>query len=159
MVGLLSESVVETMKSFYRLRTAYKSLEAIHAMLESLDLESEAPPRTAGSTAPSTKSSHSIHGLKNKAKKSLDKAKPSGSGSASDDTDEGAPLEMPAMSRTMTQINRNVLETFAASGCMLCFGLLQLLLGLVPPSLARIMSVVGFRGGKLLLGRTNRKEG
>lgn len=33
-VGVLSESVVESVKSFYRLRTAYKNLEGIHTSLD-----------------------------------------------------------------------------------------------------------------------------
>ncbi|TGZ76878.1 hypothetical protein EX30DRAFT_336129 [Ascodesmis nigricans] len=152
-VGLLSESVMETMKAFYRLRTAYKSLEAIYAVIGHLDVDEEERPRTAASTvsvAPSKKSHKSGHHLRDKVRQSLDKARSGASSSAgSDDADEGTPLEMAVVSRTMTQINRNVLENFATSGCLLCFGLLQLLLGLVPPSLARIMSIVGFRGDRV----------
>ena len=43
---------------------------------------------------------------------------------------------------------RDDVEEFTSSGCSLCFGLLLLLVGMVPPSLGRIMSIVGFRGDR-----------
>lgn len=168
-VGILSESVVDTMKSFYRLRTAYKSLESVHNTIISLGLNLESPPPTASvrtksapssirsskaPAAPSVASSkHSKLSLK-KVKHDSKAPSPSNSDEALSDESSGSTpgLEMAgngaAMSRTLTQINRNILETFAVSGCLVCFGLLQLLLGLVPPSLGRIMSVVGFRGDR-----------
>jgi hypothetical protein len=48
---------------------------------------------------------------------------------------------------------RDEVEVFVKSGCSLCFGLMLLLLGMLPPSFGRVMSIVGFRGGRCTAAR------
>lgn len=105
------------MRSFYKLRTAYKALEAIHNTIEALNLEEKTQSRPAT-------------GLPE-----------------SDPEDKPIELKRTATARSIARLDLNTVEVFTTSGTNLCFGILLLLLGVVPPTLAKVMSIVGFRGG------------
>jgi hypothetical protein len=112
------------MKSFYKLRTAYKSLEAIHNTIEGLNLGQRlaSRPPTASSGTPRA--------------------------SISDPEDNPLELKRTLTARSQARLDTNTMEEFTTSGTNLCFGILLLLLGVVPPTLAKVMSIVGFRGGE-----------
>ena len=142
---MLSESFAETMRSFYKLRTAYKTLEGIHATLVDLQPEPEDAEISTSSSSSlhSTASSVSIHSQKSS-------TSTKGSRRSSKAWVRRNKMSRLSLSRTPTAAScmaRDEVERFTASGCNLCFGLLLLLLGMVPPSLGRVMSIVGFRGG------------
>ncbi|KAI5819746.1 hypothetical protein BZA77DRAFT_142537 [Pyronema omphalodes] len=147
-VGLLSESVAETLKSFYRLRTAYKTLEGIHNTLESLDFKIDYRAHSNRNTPEG-----SIHEADKPPKSSASSISVKTAKSAQSNA-EDKPLEMSMgnlslkRSSTKTRMSRDEVEIFTASGCSLCFGVLMLLLGMVPPSLGRVMSIVGFKGDR-----------
>jgi len=148
-VGLLSESVAETLRSFYRLRTAYKTLEGIHTAISAIptdddvDVTMTSTPRSRRSTesddARSSKAASTVSGSGSKEEEGITMCRPSSKASIA------------SLSKTKSRMARDEVEVFTRSGCALCFGLLLLLVGMVPPSLGRVMTIVGFRGGKRYL--------
>lgn len=142
-VGLLSESVAETLRSFYRLRTAYKTLEGIHTAISAIPTDDEVGTSTPASrrstesdSARSSKAASTVSGAGSKKEEGITMGKASSKAS------------VVSLRKTKSRMARDEVEVFTRSGCALCFGLLLLLLGMVPPSLGRVMSIVGFRGGR-----------
>ncbi|AOA61060.1 hypothetical protein PP7435_CHR1-0949 [Komagataella phaffii CBS 7435] len=56
----------------------------------------------------------------------------------------------PELDREQTQQNHDhsVIDEFIHSGVNLCFGILQVVLSLVPPTIGKVLSVVGFKGSR-----------
>jgi hypothetical protein len=142
-VGLLSESMGETLRAFYKLRTAYKTLEEIHATISTIDLAHDKATRRAGiseSTLPSGNISYSnLESAPNLANQPSD-------GLNMRDTGK---IEGGGMQTDRSVSNQDEIELFTASGSALCFGLLLLILGMVPTSLMYMLRIVGFHGGKI----------
>lgn len=140
--------MAETLKSFYRLRTAYKTLEGIHNSLEALDFKIDYGAHSDRNTPEG-----SIHDESEKTPGSSSSSISVKTAKSAQSTSNDKPLEMSMgnlslkRSSTKTRMSRDEVEIFTASGCSLCFGVLLLLLGMVPPSLGRVMSIVGFKGG------------
>ncbi|KAI5800121.1 outer membrane protein Iml2/Tetratricopeptide repeat protein 39 [Geopyxis carbonaria] len=135
-VGLLSESLVDTMKSFYKLRAAYKSLETLYITISTLESSKQTISDSHVSSA--ERLSNNLENGDNYMEIQYNKQ-----------SDISTTIKNP---RPGTSSSRNLskqsLEDFSASGCYLCFGLLLLLVSLVPPSLARVMTIVGFKGDR-----------
>ncbi|CAZ81126.1 unnamed protein product [Tuber melanosporum] len=150
-VGVLSESVVESMKAFYKMRSAYKTLEGLQAHV-AVALPNTPLARLDG-----------MGGSKVSLPKSL-KAPKRGSdhdgnslnaGMAGLDMRPASASEVPsrnssASRRSATSLDSqyNSMDKFIISGANMCFGMLLLILGMVPPSMKRIMAIVGFRGDR-----------
>ncbi|EHK44965.1 hypothetical protein TRIATDRAFT_128168 [Trichoderma atroviride IMI 206040] len=114
-VGVLHESLVEAMKSFYKLRKAFLTLDAIVASEEKIFKK------------PTPGSSRIISKLEDTSKLSL----------RSRDSDLSSDVELD-----------NPVDKFIHSGANMCFGVLLLILSLIPPAFSRILSVVGFHGDR-----------
>ncbi|KAL7275833.1 Mitochondrial outer membrane protein iml2 [Rhizina undulata] len=140
-VGVLSESVVESMRAFYKLRSAYKTLEGIHQTAAATALAASAnaskvsllkerggssEPLTPGSLAEDIADLKLAEGRGGKVKSS----------------------RASVVSNVESLHLSNPLDAFIHSGTNLCFGILLLILGMVPPSLGKVMSIVGFRGDR-----------
>lgn len=114
-VGVLNESVVEAMKSFYKLRKAFIILDGIIAAEAKAHVG--VPNETANNSNPD--------GLRSSASPELNSVH------AESELDITDPIDV-----------------FIHSGANMCFGLIHLILSLVPPAFSRILSVVGFRGDR-----------
>lgn len=153
-VGVLSESVVESMKAFYKLRTAYKTLEGIIDQMSKMQTPTQLDG--AGQSRQSL-----TNGISGGLGDNIRENEPSGlltpglgiksSGTSIRSTKSGSrPGSRPgSRSRPSTSHMQQdgLVDEFVTSGVNLCFGVLLLLLGMVPPSMRTIMSIVGFRGG------------
>ncbi|KAG5957882.1 hypothetical protein E4U57_001677 [Claviceps arundinis] len=116
-VGVLNESVVEAMKSFYKLRKAFIILDGIIAA------EAKAHVGVPNETT--------------------NKSNPDGSQSSAS----------PELNSVHTESESELditdpIDVFIHSGANMCFGLIHVILSLVPPAFSRILSVVGFRGDR-----------
>lgn len=147
-VGVLSESVVESMKAFYKLRTAYKTLEGI------IDQMSKMPtPTQLDGAGQSTQSLGISGGLEGNIREN----EPSGlltpglgikgSGASIRSNKSGSRPGSRSRPSTSHIQQDGLVDEFVTSGVNLCFGVLLLILGMIPPSMRTIMSIVGFRGG------------
>lgn len=218
-VGVLNESLTESIKGFYKMRKAYMTLENLMAMeqkymqargLQSLggskvgsreslkSLESSHPATTPAiveskvqtrATKPSglrqaenvnderdsdedeffeakedlgKSSDHQEHGdVLDQKLKHLDLNQDLlGTSSAVSDTPSFTPR--PPLSRTSTggskfglieidpddQIFKNSLDIFIHSGTNLMFGIISLMISVIPPAFARILAIIGFRGNR-----------
>lgn len=125
-VGVLSESVVDAMKAFYKLRRAYQMLEEIQA-------SSPHQKRTQASDKAS------IDEFVNVA---------SHQSASSDPTVDQEKLRRASIVSTINMDTMQPMDVFIHSGSNLCFGLLLVILSLIPPSLGRLLSIIGFRGGE-----------
>ena len=126
-VGVLSESIVEAMKAFNKLRRAYQTLEEIQ------------------STCPQREGSVKLGEDPSKVYQSGDES--------SQKSVSPEPLDQATLRRAsiVSTINMDIVEpmdVFIHSGSNLCFGLLLMILSLIPPSLGRLLSIIGFRGGE-----------
>lgn len=170
-VGVLNESLTESIKAFYRLRKAYIALDAILKMEEkfmelrdpsrvllpgssdlskassastdvkSLDLSSEISTKVPSATA------HSVTPDEANLPRSLSEltigpepelasgtSTPGGSNIINHDPD--------------SDIFQNEIDVFVHSGANFCFGILLLLISMVPPAFSRLLSIIGFHGDK-----------
>ncbi|KAH7127442.1 hypothetical protein EDB81DRAFT_142076 [Dactylonectria macrodidyma] len=141
-VGVLHESLIEAMKSFYKLRKAFLTLDAIVAAEEKAfkELEEKAEVESKASKDSTTSS-----GLQTPATTT----DPSTAATSPNDSDDSPPLQSKPKSEPADRVVLdNPLDIFVHSGASMCFGLLLLLLTLVPPSFSRILAVVGFSGDR-----------
>lgn len=153
-VGVLSESVVESMKAFYKLRTAYKTLEGIIDQMSKMQT-----PTQLDGAGQSTQSL--TNGISGGLGDNIRENEPSGlltpglgikgSGASIRSTKSGSKSGSRPGSRSRPSTSHlqqdGLVDEFVTSGVNLCFGVLLLILGMVPPSMRTIMSIVGFRGG------------
>lgn len=133
-VAVLSESVIESMKAVYKLRTAYKTLEGIQNEMAKglMQLDGAGKSRQSlgnGSNSGGEPSVLLTPGLEMK-----------GSGASIRSTGS-----RPNTARIRSE---NLVDEFVISGVNLCFGVLLLILSMIPPSMRVVMSAVGFRGDR-----------
>lgn len=155
-VGVLHESLVEAMKSFYKLRKAYLTLSGIIAS-ESKAAEGKsdtvvkgqpvARERMPGSFDESDETGNNTP--RNEPEIFVDaKEAQSGTQTPANATDlTEKPLELKSED-TEEFIFTDPIDIFIHSGTNACFGILTLILTLVPPSFSRILSIVGFTGDR-----------
>lgn len=211
-VGVLNESLTESIKGFYKLRKAYYTLDGILEMEKKYALENRGKLRTQRSkeSIASTASQRSVttaSALKNEvtpasiqSPSSIQKSTipESGTDSPADTTDSDeffdateemkpSPIPTPSqgsttedsLSKTLSeltvtpgqdppQLTRNSIEpkedlltldpdsdvfshsvdTFIHTGANLCFGLLSILIAMIPPAFGKLLYIIGFKGDR-----------
>ncbi|KAM0234035.1 hypothetical protein ACHAP5_010213 [Fusarium lateritium] len=156
-VGVLHESLIDAMKSFLKLRKAFMTLDAIiESETKTLGTMSQSASKASLSEKPVADVEKSMEKLDiESASGAATPAKTASSSSSTSDSndekvDDGAPLRE-ARSKPVESdsvLLENPLDIFVHSGANMCFGMLLLMLTLVPPAFTRLLSVVGFRGDR-----------
>ncbi|KAF3939504.1 hypothetical protein ABW19_dt0207527 [Dactylella cylindrospora] len=118
-IGVLSESIMEAMKAFYKMRNAFKTLEGVHKTIQEVKEKKRKEAEAAGSGNATSSNSNSL-------------AIPSATAPG-----ELANIDFP-----------NPVDQYIESGGSLCYGTLMLFIGLIPPAMTRLLSVLGFHGDR-----------
>jgi hypothetical protein len=157
-VGVLHESLIDAMKSFLKLRKAFMTLDAIiEAETKTLGSMPQATSEASLSAKPVTNVTKSMEKLDiesasgTQTPANVDSSSSSNAGTNDDEkVDEGAPLKEARSRATESDsvLLENPLDIFVHSGANMCFGMILLMLTLVPPAFTRLLSVVGFRGDR-----------
>ncbi|KAA8916001.1 hypothetical protein TRICI_001816 [Trichomonascus ciferrii] len=143
----LSESVIDSAKAFYKLRKAYQILDEVNGHVNSKGPGQNSNLSTASSSGKlsettSRRSVASDEQLEQKARdlKFARSQRINRATNPSSETliDESDGIEMAHES----------VDEFIQSGVDAMFGLLQLVISIIPPTLGRVLSLVGFRGDK-----------
>ncbi|KAJ5691262.1 hypothetical protein N7488_011997 [Penicillium malachiteum] len=171
-VGVLNESLTESIKAFYRLRKAYITLDAIMKMEEkfmetrgshpilstrSSDLsklsassgtKSMEPPSRTSSMKTSPVTVNPVTPLDTELAKSV-----AGLDIASDTPSEPVSgVSTPGGSNINhdpeSDIFKNDIDVFIHSGANFCFGILLILISMVPPAFTKLLAIIGFHGDK-----------
>ncbi|KAL1954659.1 hypothetical protein VTO42DRAFT_853 [Malbranchea cinnamomea] len=167
LVGVLNESLTESIKAFYKLRKAYIALDGVMQMEEKY-LRAQGtkgdPTSSRTSSEKNSKSSDSSSirggsdpGLKeppsrtdhSKADVELDSAV--SALSLSGEEHITPIISAPHLHLTHepdSEIFANPVDAFVHSGTNLCFGLLLLLISMVPPAFSKLLYIIGFRGDR-----------
>lgn len=157
-VGVLNESLTESVKGFYKLRKAYLTLDAILKMEEKFMQE-----RQSGKASASTRSSESLnrargigkahtdptlsHSSDDALSRRLDDLDVSHDSGASTPSAGGASTNMLNIDPD-SDLFRNQIDVFIHSGANFCFGILLLLISMVPPAFSKLLGIIGFYGDK-----------
>jgi hypothetical protein len=162
-VGVLNESLTESIKAFYRLRKAYIALDAILKMEEkfmelrdpsrdlltsSSDLSKVGPITSDTSSQLSDKGKGQTLSMEEK-----DLAQSVSGMNISESASSVSGTSTPNGSNNITHdpdsdIFKNEIDIFIHSGANFCFGILLLLISMVPPAFSKLLSIIGFRGDK-----------
>lgn len=169
-VGVLNESIVEAMKSFYKLRKALTILDGIAAE-EAKALSSGSVP-TVAATASEKVAEAALDNSSNSdsdrlpAYRETESGLQTPSGNTATSTNVTTPEQLPSdsdfdSSRPSTPLKLHApatsdreleledpVDVFIHSGTNMCLGLLLVILSLVPPAFSRVLSVVGFHGDR-----------
>ena len=145
-VGVLNESLTESIKAFYKLRKAYLTMESILNMEQKFVQASTSSPTSTGAGAkpPRVMSDigHTAFGKPRVASGHSEiSAKSDGDASAVPDIVSFTP-------GPDSDVFGNGIDAFIHSGTNLCFGIILLLISMVPPAFSRLLSIIGFRGDK-----------
>lgn len=168
-IGVLNESLTESIKAFYRLRKAYITLDAILKMEEKF-MESRDPSRVLLHTASDLSKASATSDPTPTQSSSNTKASPATHAALPEDKDLSRSLsglevtpepssEVSSRSSTPSGSNvinhdpdsdifKNEIDVFVHSGANFCFGILLLLISMVPPAFSKLLSIIGFHGDK-----------
>ncbi|KAJ5957484.1 hypothetical protein N7501_011763 [Penicillium viridicatum] len=166
-VGVLNESLTESVKAFYRLRKAYIALDAIMKMEEKFMeqrnihkalLPSTSDLSTSSAACPDTKSeSSSLLSKKGTQAAAIEQAEVNSSMNGLAISPRGVSPDTSAGTSTPAKhihhdpdsdIFKNEIDVFVHSGANFCFGILLLLISMVPPAFNKLLSIIGFHGDK-----------
>ncbi|KFG77782.1 hypothetical protein MANI_020202 [Metarhizium anisopliae] len=155
-VGVLNESIVEAMKSFYKLRKAFIILDGIAAVEAKAAAAQKAALSNgvkgdAASARSSASGAQTPNGDKNSASlpKHLNIPDQPPGDSDYDSSRPVTPLKLQSAHLETELEVTDAVDDFIHSGTNMCFGLILLILSLVPPAFSRILSVVGFHGDRV----------
>jgi hypothetical protein len=181
-VGVLTESVTESIKGFYKLRKAYITLDAIlqeeKKFLESRgfdskkadDSQSSLGDSESATDASSAADGNESEGFVDAEEAHAEKQTPeylgrlSKEGDVSEDMDKMTikeekektmPTPLRRFSSTfqegpgMEVFGDNVVDGFIHSGSNFCFGLILILLSMLPPAFSTLSRIAGFKGDRV----------
>lgn len=147
-VGVLNESLVESLKGFYKMRKAYFTLETI------VEAESRYRKRVASSQSdmPSNSNLDSTP-AKTESDLGLFKDAEESVGLSSRHENvliDGVTPPRPSKSPVSSEDDRfqHPINAFVHSGSNVCLGMLLLMLSMIPPVFARLLSIIGFQGDR-----------
>ncbi|KAL4950602.1 hypothetical protein BDW69DRAFT_54157 [Aspergillus filifer] len=141
-VGVLNESLTESIKGFYKLRKAYFALDAVLKMEEKFMQSRSAAVSKSPSPTPSVKGQDAA--VKVTEDFSNLNVEDAGAGPVSSSTSTSELINHDPDS----DIFKNPIDVFIHSGASFCYGVLLLLISMVPPAFSRLLSIVGFHGDK-----------
>lgn len=163
-VGVLNESLTESLKGFYKMRKAYATLDGIVRMEERY-LQSRRLPKSR--TAPAdlmvekspvsakrrssgvhiSKSDQELHRSIAELKLADDESHsvPASTRSSEPGTPVGETL---THDPEWADLFSHPIDAFIHSGASLCLGMLLAMLSTLPPTFGRLLAIVGFRGDK-----------
>ncbi|KAJ6102987.1 Outer membrane protein IML2 mitochondrial/Tetratricopeptide repeat protein 39 [Penicillium sp. IBT 16267x] len=170
-VGVLNESLTESVKAFYRLRKAYIALDTILKMEEKF-LE-DRRLKQGISARPSDLSKESASSDSELAEKSSMASSIKGSSATTNkltasDTDLARSVFGVALAQETSSgpvsgtstpgsnithdpdsgIFKNEIDIFIHAGANFCFGILLIIISMIPPSFSKLLSIIGFHGDK-----------
>ena len=147
-VGVLNESLTESIKGFYKLRKAYIALDAILKMEQKFIQEKRSvdPKRSVPSTGPTKPDPKAAASETARISQQLSEMNVSDS-DVSTDTSSRAQSDMLSHDPD-SDIFHNRIDVFVHSGANFCFGILLLLISMVPPAFSKLLSIIGFHGDK-----------
>ncbi|KAK6335611.1 Mitochondrial outer membrane protein iml2 [Orbilia brochopaga] len=137
-IGVLSESIVEAMKAFYKMRSAFKTLEGVSKVIEEVKATKAKNP--TGSTNGSINGS--MMSSANGSAGSLVKG-----GVATSRNQQRIPRGPMESNGTSVRFP-NAVDEYIESGGNLCYGTLLLFIGMIPPAMSKLLSVLGFHGDR-----------
>ncbi|KAG2415522.1 hypothetical protein HFD88_006713 [Aspergillus terreus] len=155
-VGVLNESLTESIKGFYKMRKAYITLDGILKMEQKFMQMKRSgelsPPELAQSSSRSSgqgadaKSNPTTPveagGLSQKLSELNVSREPT-------DSDMSVETSSDMLSHDPdSDIFRNQIDVFVHSGANFCFGILLLLISMVPPAFSKLLGIIGFHGDK-----------
>ncbi|KKK23883.1 outer membrane protein [Aspergillus ochraceoroseus] len=153
-IGVLNESLTESIKGFYKMRKAYLALDAILKMEQKFMQKRRSEP-TSPVLAPSLS-----HGSGAEATAKLGalvgSAELSGDLSNLNINNDSTAAEKPGDANAAyllthdpdSDIFKNTVDVFVHSGANFCFGILLLLISMVPPAFSKLLGIIGFHGDK-----------
>lgn len=166
-VGVLNESLTESIKAFYRLRKAYIALDAIMKMeekfMEQRDIRKALLPTaidlsSSSAACPDTKSdSSSLTSKKGASVAAVEQTELSSSMNGLAISPRAVSPDVATATSTPVKhihhdpdsdIFKNEIDIFVHSGANFCFGILLLLISMVPPAFSKLLSIIGFHGDK-----------
>ncbi|PWY81943.1 mitochondrial outer membrane protein iml2 [Aspergillus heteromorphus CBS 117.55] len=142
-VGVLNESLTESIKGFYKLRKAYITLDAILKMEQKFILQAQASGNSTSSESLTRAAApRSVPASPTKVTGSL--AKELSDLSIATESEASDMLRHDPES----DIFQNQIDVFIHSGANFCFGILLLLISMVPPAFSKLLGIIGFHGDK-----------
>jgi hypothetical protein len=181
-VGVLTESVTESIKGFYKLRKAYITLDAIlqeeKKFLESRgqsSKEAEDSQSSVDDSASTTETSSTTGGNESEEfvdadedhaeketpeylgqlSKEVDVAEDMDKMTIKEEKEKTMPVPLRRFSSTFQEgpglevFGDNVVDGFIHSGSNFCFGLILILLSMLPPAFSTLSRIAGFKGDRV----------
>lgn len=156
-VGVLNESLTESIKGFYKLRKAYITLDGILKMEQKFMQLNQSGGTTPTELLQSSSRASGLDASKNPDANSVEAAglsqKLSDINVSSEDesTTDASSTRSPADMLSHdpdSDIFKNEIDVFVHSGANFCFGILLLLISMVPPAFSKLLGIIGFHGDK-----------
>jgi hypothetical protein len=145
-VGVLNESLTESIKGFYKMRKAYLTLDGILKMEQTFIQTKDSGDATpAEFTKPALTATVEAQGLSQR----LSDLSVSQASSASEGSTEPTTPNADMLSHDPdSDIFKNQIDVFVHSGSNFCFGILLVVISMVPPAFSKLLGVIGFHGDK-----------
>ncbi|KAE8374497.1 hypothetical protein BDV26DRAFT_284236 [Aspergillus bertholletiae] len=142
-VGVLNESLTESIKGFYKMRKAYITLDGILKM-EQAYMQS----RSSDGLSPIDQGEATVEG-KGLSQRLSDLSVSQDSNKSGESTELSMPNPAAMLSHDPdADIFKNQIDVFVHSGSNFCFGILLLVISMVPPAFSKLLSIIGFYGDK-----------